>query len=155
MKPPLFEALVVHHISSMLPMKNFHHFPGATNENIDISVGRIESDLTNLPAQTIDPHSHIRRMLRHYYPIVFIQIKHGVFDYKGRNQKHHKKVGLLRMVTQKARMASQRHEYTRLRARLPQITRLPSNLPLCRRQIGGEAVNSWISCRGRRLRGAR
>ncbi|MEE0906596.1 MAG: hypothetical protein U0L43_00225, partial [Muribaculaceae bacterium] len=33
--------------------------------------------------------------------IVFIQIKHGVFDCKVLNQKRHVKVGLFRMVTLK------------------------------------------------------
>jgi len=38
-------------------------------------------------------------MLRHYYTIVFVQIKHSVFDCKVRNQKRFDKVGLFRTDT--------------------------------------------------------
>jgi len=38
-------------------------------------------------------------MLRHYYTIVFVQIKHSVFDCKVRNQKRFDKVGRFRTDT--------------------------------------------------------
>ncbi|MDD6124873.1 MAG: hypothetical protein PUB56_01255, partial [Paraprevotella sp.] len=39
------------------------------------------------------------RILSHHKAIVFIQIKHGVFDCKVHKQKRHVKVGSFRMVT--------------------------------------------------------
>ena len=53
----------------------------------------------HLPAHTIDSDTHIARMLSHHKAIVFIQIKHGVFDCKVHKQKRHVKAGLFRMVT--------------------------------------------------------
>ena len=52
-----------------------------------------------LTAKTIYTHAYIRRILRHYYAITFIQIKHSVFDCKVHNHNSHIKVGLFRMLT--------------------------------------------------------
>lgn len=99
MKTALFKAFVVHHISSVLPMKYFHHFTGAANEYIYISVGRIKTNLTNLSTKTVHTHAHIGRTQRHYISIILVEIKHGVFDCKVRNQKRYVKDGLVRMLT--------------------------------------------------------
>ncbi|MDY3891779.1 MAG: hypothetical protein SOZ26_04490, partial [Bacteroidaceae bacterium] len=53
-----------------------------------------------LPAHSIDSNTHITRILSHHKAIVFIQIKHGVFDCKVHKQKRHVKGGSFRMVTE-------------------------------------------------------
>ena len=45
-------------------------------------------------------------MLSHHKAIVFIQIKHGVFDCKVHKQKRHVKVGSFRMVTERMQTIS-------------------------------------------------
>ena len=49
---------------------------------IDISVGRIEPYNPDLTTQTINTHAHIRRMLRHHYPVILIQIEHSFLPAK-------------------------------------------------------------------------
>ena len=61
--------------------------------------GWLQTNGTDLPAHTIDSNTHITRILSHHKAIVFIQIKHGVFDCKVHKQKRHVKVGSFRMVT--------------------------------------------------------
>lgn len=56
-------------------MKDFHHLPRLTHEDIDVSIRRIKSDH---PDQTT-AHTHIRRMMRHDNAVIFIQIEHSVF----------------------------------------------------------------------------
>ena len=63
--------------------------------------GWLQTNGTDLPAHTIDSNTHITRMLSYNKAIVYIQIKHGVFDCKVHKQKRLVKVGSFRMVTKK------------------------------------------------------
>ena len=80
-------------------MQQLHYLSARANKDIYISVCGVKTDGTDLPAHTIDSDTHIARMLIHHKAIVFIQIKHGVFDCKVHKQKRYVKVGLFRMVT--------------------------------------------------------
>ncbi len=80
-------------------MQQLHYLSVRANKDIYISVCGVKTDGTDLPAHTIDSDTHIARMLIHHKAIVFIQIKHGVFDCKVHKQKRYVKVGLFRMVT--------------------------------------------------------
>ncbi len=80
METPSLEPLVIHHITSLLPMKYFHDLARPTHEDIDIPVGWIKSNQMHLSAQAIDSYPHNGRMQRHDDPIIFIQIKHVFFD---------------------------------------------------------------------------
>ena len=80
-------------------MQQLHYLSARANKDIYISVCGVKTDGTDLPAHTIDSDTHIARMLSHHKAIVFIQIKHGVFDCKVHKQKRYVKVGLFRMGT--------------------------------------------------------
>ena len=80
-------------------MQQLHYLSARANKDIYISICGVKTDGTDLPAHSIDTNTHITRMLSHHKAIVFIQIKHGVFDCKVHKQKRHVKVGSFRMVT--------------------------------------------------------
>jgi hypothetical protein len=82
-------------------MKYLHDLARTSYKDIDVPVGRIQTDLSHLSAQAIYTHTHIHRLMRHYYAIILIQIEHDVFDCKVRKQIRHEKVGVFRMVTMK------------------------------------------------------
>lgn len=79
-------------------MQQLHYFAALPYKYVNISVGRVKSDSAHLATHPVYSDAHVRRILRHNYAVVFIQIKHGVFDCKVRYQKHHVKVGFIRMV---------------------------------------------------------
>ena len=99
MKATFFKALVIHHISAMFPVKDFHDLARLPYKDIDITIARIEAYTSNLTTQTIYSHAHIRRVLRHDKSVTFIQIEHRVFERKVRNQKSYMKVGIFRTDT--------------------------------------------------------
>ena len=101
MEPALFESFVVHYISAILPMQDFHNFAGTADKNINVAVRGIKADHPYLTTQTVHTHAHISRMLRHDNTVAFIQIKHSVFDCEVRNQKRYMKAGLFRTDTHK------------------------------------------------------
>ena len=82
MEPSFLQTFVVDDISSILPVQDFHHLTRLPDKDIDIAVGRVESDHPDLSAQAVDTHAHIRRMLRHDNAVILIQIEHCVFAAK-------------------------------------------------------------------------
>ena len=86
-------------------MQQLHYLSARSYKDIYISICGVKTNGPDLPAHSIDSYTHITRMLSHHKAIVFIQIKHGVFDCKVHKQKRHVKVDLFRMVTYSMRDA--------------------------------------------------
>src|SRR5574344_595441 len=99
METSLLQPLVIHRKASTLPMQQLHYLSAHAYKDIYISICGVKTNGTDLSAHSIDSNTHITRMLSHHKAIVFIQIKHGVFDCKVHKQKRHVKAGLFRMVT--------------------------------------------------------
>jgi hypothetical protein len=68
-------------------MKDLHHLTAFANKDVNIAICRVQSQLTNLPAQAVNPHSHIGGVLRHNDAIILIQVKHSFFATKLRRKK--------------------------------------------------------------------
>ena len=75
----LLKTLVVHHIATMLPVKQLHHTAGTAHKNIHITIRRVQTQHAHLTAQSVHALAHVRRMLRHHDTITLIQIKHDLY----------------------------------------------------------------------------
>ena len=82
MKSSLFKALVVHSISTALPMQHLHQLAALAYKNIHISISRVKTNASYLPTQLVYTGTHIAWMLRHNDAIIFIKIEHNFFTAK-------------------------------------------------------------------------
>ena len=83
-------------------MEQLHGRARLAHKYIHVTITRFQTHFPDLSTHTIDAYTHIARMLRHNYPIVLVQIKHGFFCRKVRHQNRPTQVGAFRMVTVKS-----------------------------------------------------
>jgi len=67
-------------------MKEFHDFTCLADKDVDLSIGRIATGLSNLTAHCVDPNSHISWGIGEEKLVILVEIKHKAVNFRQRSE---------------------------------------------------------------------
>jgi len=81
---PTFHPFVVNHKTSSFPVKQLHGRTTLVEKHVNISISRIQRQITNQATEAIKPFAQINTFQTNNKSIPFIQTKHNFFATKFR-----------------------------------------------------------------------
>ena len=85
-KPACLKPLIIHYISSTLPVEELHDLTCLAYKNIDLPVSRVAPGLPNLAAHYVDSYTHVGRSIGNEKLIVLVEIKHKAVNFRQRSE---------------------------------------------------------------------
>ena len=85
-EPACLKTLIIHYISSTLPVEELHDLACLAYKNIDLPVSGVAPGLPNLAAHCVDSYTHVGRSIGNEKLIVLVEIKHKAVNFRQRSK---------------------------------------------------------------------
>ena len=85
-EPACLKPLIIHYLSSTLPVEELHDLACLAYKNIDLPVSRVARGLPNLAEHRVDSYTHIGRSSGKEKLIVLDEIKHKAVNFLQRSE---------------------------------------------------------------------